>query len=62
MWIKIQELFCKLFIQPFCKHDYGIENDNYEGVTKEGKKIYICSKCNKCIDCLLYTSDAADEL
>lgn len=49
MWIKIQELFCNLFIQPFCKHDYGIE-DNYEGITKEGKKIYICSKCNKCIE------------
>lgn len=38
MWIKIQEMFCNLFIQPFCKHDYGIETDNYEGITKEGKK------------------------
>ena len=50
MWIKIQELFCNLFVQPFCKHEYGIENDKYEGVTKAGKKIYICSKCNKCIE------------
>ena len=27
-----------------------LDKDNYEGITKEGKKIYICSKCNKCIE------------
>ncbi len=44
------------------KLDKFIDNEDFLNILKEISKKFLLIKNKKCISCLLYTSDAADEL